>query len=105
MTTEHKRRELLGSHLRAKQWPTPCGHQVAEGGTAAVSTDEELLDRRTATTTMRRNIKRQHAQILIGSLFVWEQSISLGRREEIHFNNFLHIIFATGTISQTGRMP
>ena len=42
MTTQCKRRELLGSHLRAKQWPTPCGQQVAEGGTAAVSTDEAL---------------------------------------------------------------
>lgn len=42
MTTEWKRLELLGSAHRAKQRTTPYGQQVAEGGTAAVSTGEEL---------------------------------------------------------------
>lgn len=42
MTTKWKRLELLGSTLRAKQRTTPNGQRVAEGGTAAVSTGEEL---------------------------------------------------------------
>lgn len=42
MITKWKRLELLGSALRAKQRTTPYGQQVAEGGTAAVSTGEEL---------------------------------------------------------------
>ena len=37
-----ERLELLGSTLHAKQRTTPYGQQVAEGGTAAVSTGEEL---------------------------------------------------------------